>query len=127
MKKTVKGVLCFALIICLFLQGCGSYRQGLPEAASGQTTDNSKETAEQLEKEMSAFEITAYQRELAAKNEAGYPVLDVGRSNPNWINTQSRYAFARFMEFATAECQRTEHTKPDIYGLHGPDPSGLQK
>ena len=60
-------------------------------------------TAPQLEEELSAFEIAADQRELAAKNEAGYAVLDAGRGNPNWINTQSRYAFTRFMNYALEE------------------------
>ena len=59
----------------------------------------------QLEKELGAFEITANQRELAKHNEAGYPVLDAGRGNPNWINTQARYAFTRFCDFATRECE----------------------
>ena len=62
---------------------------------------------EELEKEISAFEITAIQRELAAENEGGYTVLDAGRGNPNWINTQARYAFSRFMEYAVGECERT--------------------
>ncbi len=61
----------------------------------------------QLEKELGAFEITALQRDMAKKNEAGYAVLDAGRGNPNWINSKSRYAFARFMEFALQECERT--------------------
>ena len=55
---------------------------------------------------MSAFEITARQREEAKNNEAGYPVLDAGRGNPNWINTEARYAFARFMEFAVGQSER---------------------
>ena len=42
---------------------------------------------------------------MAAENEAGYPVLDAGRGNPNWINTQSRYALTRFMNFAIEECE----------------------
>ena len=60
-----------------------------------------------LQKEIGAFEITAEQRELAKDNEAGYPVLDAGRGNPNWINTQARYAFTRFMEYAVGECELT--------------------
>ena len=58
-----------------------------------------------LQKEIGAFEITAEQRALAKDNEAGYPVLDAGRGNPNWINTQARYAFTRFMEYAVGECE----------------------
>ena len=72
-----------------------------------QSKDRQEEAQEQLENEISAFEITANQRRLAAKNEAGYKVLDAGRGIPNWINTQSRYAFSRFMEFAAGECERT--------------------
>ena len=66
-----------------------------------------KEAEEQLEKELGAFDITAQHRELAKNNEAGYPALDAGRGNPNWINTQARYAFARFMEYAIGECEET--------------------
>ena len=67
---------------------------------------NLQEAEEELQKELGAFEIAANQRELAKENEAGYPVLDAGRGNPNWINTQSRYAFSRFMNFAVEECER---------------------
>lgn len=66
-----------------------------------------REAEAQLEKEIGAFEITAEQRELAKTNEAGYPVLDAGRGNPNWINTQARYAFTRFMDYAIGECELT--------------------
>ena len=47
------------------------------------------------------------QRDAAQNNTAGYPVLDAGRGNPNWINAKVRYAFTRLMDFATAECERT--------------------
>jgi len=66
-----------------------------------------QEAQAQLEKEIGAFEITAMQRELASTNEAGYPVLDAGRGNPNWINAGARYAYARFMNYAIGECQLT--------------------
>ena len=66
-----------------------------------------QEAQAQLEKEIGAFEITAMQRELASANEAGYPVLDAGRGNPNWINAGARYAYARFMNCAIGECQLT--------------------
>lgn len=56
---------------------------------------------------MGAFDITAHQREIAKTNEGGYPVLDAGRGNPNWINTQSRYAFTRFMDWAISESELT--------------------
>ena len=64
-----------------------------------------QEAEEQLQKELGAFEITAHQREIAKTNEAGYSVLDAGRGNPNWINTQARYAYTRFSDFATRECE----------------------
>lgn len=54
---------------------------------------------------LGAFEITAAQRDLAKKNTAGYPVLDAGRGNPNWINAKARLAFARLTEFAVGECK----------------------
>ncbi|MCR4654997.1 MAG: bifunctional aspartate transaminase/aspartate 4-decarboxylase [Lachnospiraceae bacterium] len=63
------------------------------------------DTAEQFGNELSAFEITAEQRRLAANNEAGYPKLDAGRGNPNWINTKVRSAFSRLMDFANEECR----------------------
>jgi len=66
-----------------------------------------QEAQAQLEKEIGAFEITAMQRELASTNEAGYPVLDAGRGNPNWINAGARYAYARFMNYAIGECRLT--------------------
>ncbi len=59
------------------------------------------------EKKLGAFEITALQRDMAAKNTAGYPVLDAGRGNPNWINAHARLAFARLMQFAVTESQLT--------------------
>jgi len=66
-----------------------------------------QEAQAQLEKEIGAFEITAEQRQLAKTNEAGYPVLDAGRGNPNWINAQARYAYTRFMNYAIGECELT--------------------
>jgi len=74
--------------------------------AEGNVVDLQLEAEEQMQKELGAFEITAHQREIAKANEASYSVLDAGRGNPNWINTQSRYAFTRFMNFAIAESER---------------------
>ncbi|MBR3016365.1 MAG: bifunctional aspartate transaminase/aspartate 4-decarboxylase [Clostridia bacterium] len=74
-------------------------------AEEGKTTSLQQEAEEQLQKELGAFEITAHQREIAKTNEGGYSVLDAGRGNPNWINTQARYAFTRFSDFATRECE----------------------
>ena len=88
----MKRILCLAACLCVLF-------------AAAARADRAAE--EQLMKEIGAFEITAEQRELAKTNEAGYPVLDAGRGNPNWINTQARYAFTRLMNFAVGECERT--------------------
>ena len=93
MKNRIKRILCILLSIytmCMIFTAAAFADQ---------------EADEQLQKEIGAFEITAEQRELAKTNEAGYPVLDAGRGNPNWINTQARYAFTRFMDYATGECE----------------------
>lgn len=96
MKRLTALLLC-ALCLSVML---------LPGMAEGNNlTDWQQETDVQLKKELGAFEITAHQRETAKTNEAGYPVLDAGRGNPNWINTQARYAFTRFSYFATHECE----------------------
>ena len=89
----MKRILCLALILCLLLTAAFAD----PEAER------------QLEKEIGAFEITAAQRELARTNAAGYPVLDAGRGNPNWINAQARTAYARLMNYAIGECELTLH------------------
>ena len=86
----MKRILCSILALCLLLSVSALAD---PEADA------------QLQKEIGAFEIAAEQRELAKTNEAGYPVLDAGRGNPNWINTRTRYAFTRFMNFAISESE----------------------
>ena len=100
----MRHLFCLFLAILLFLS---------PLSLSACAEDGSltllQQAEEQLHKELGAFEITAMQREAAKTNQAGYPVLDAGRGNPNWINTQSRYAFTRFMNFALSECERTFH------------------
>ncbi len=98
MKKIIAKML--VLIFCLTALVSGS---GIAEGNSIITMQ--QEAEEQLQKELGAFEITANQREMAKTNEAGYPVLDAGRGNPNWINTQARYAYTRFSDFATRECE----------------------
>ena len=90
-----------AISAVLMVGGCGNSASTQQEAE----LQLQQEAEQQLEKEIGAFEITANQRELAKNNEAGYPVLDAGRGNPNWINTQARYAFTRFSDFATRECE----------------------
>ena len=97
MKKLLAAwmvVCCFTLLL-----------SGWVFAEEEKVTSLQQEAEQQLQKELGAFEITANQRELAKKNEAGYSVLDAGRGNPNWINTQARYAFTRFSDFATRECE----------------------
>ena len=88
----MKRVLCALMCVCILFTTVAMADQ---------------EAEEQLQNEIGAFEITAEQRELAKTNEAGYPVLDAGRGNPNWINTQARYAYTRFTNFALSECERT--------------------
>lgn len=105
MKKWVKKLCAAILMTCMLGTVSGT-------AAAAEEADQKvipfplqQEAEEELQKEVSAFEITAKHREMAAENEAGYPVLDAGRGNPNWINTQSRYALTRFMNFAIEECE----------------------
>ena len=98
MKRFFAAVTALCFITVLF------FGQAIAEE-DGKVISLQQEAEEQLQKELGAFEITANQRELAKKNEAGYPVLDAGRGNPNWINTQARYAYTRFSDFATRECE----------------------
>lgn len=98
MKKLLAGWM-IVCCITLLLSGCVFAEE------EGKVISLQQEAEQQLQKELGAFEITANQRELAKSNEAGYPVLDAGRGNPNWINTQARYAFTRFSDFATRECE----------------------
>ncbi len=94
MKRTIAGLVLLIFCITALLSGSGI-------AEGDKIIPMQQEAEEQLQKELGAFEITANQREMAKTNEAGYPVLDAGRGNPNWINTQARYAFTRFSDFAT--------------------------
>ena len=98
MKKAVAMLLLLAFCVTGMLSGSGI-------AAADHIITLQQEADEQLQKELGAFEITANQRELAKNNEAGYPTLDAGRGNPNWINTEARYAFTRFSDFAIGECE----------------------
>ena len=98
MKKAVAMLLLLAFCVTGMLSGSGI-------AAADHIITLQQEADEQLRKELGAFEITANQRELAKDNEAGYPALDAGRENPNWINTEARYAFTRFSDFAIGECE----------------------
>jgi NADPH-dependent glutamate synthase beta subunit-like oxidoreductase len=89
------------VVCCITLLLAG----GVSAEETGQVISLQQEAEDQLQKEIGAFEITAHQREIAKTNEAGYSVLDAGRGNPNWINTQARYAYTRFSDFATRECE----------------------
>lgn len=86
----------FVALFCCLLCLC------VPFFALAEETEDFTET---LNEEMSAFEITAAHREAAPNNEKGYPVLDAGRGNPNWINTEARYAYIRMMEFGLSESE----------------------
>lgn len=97
-------------------ESSGSQNETSVQTVGEYTQNMTDEAATALESELGAFEITAMQRELAAENEAGYKPLDAGRGNPNWINSKSRYAFTRLMDFATEECQRT-YSDGDIAGV----------
>ena len=85
--KHLARILC--ILLCFFsfaLAGACAEEKG----EKGAVLSLQQEAEAELETELGAFEITAMQRELAKENTAGYPVLDAGRGNPNWINTQSR-------------------------------------
>ena len=98
MRKITAAIMSFILCITMVQAVLGS-------DLKTDIVSPGQEAEKQLEEELGAFEITANQRERAGNNEAGYPVLDAGRGNPNWINTQARYAFTRFMDFSTQECE----------------------
>ncbi len=122
MKKNFKsiGTVLVFFILSISLFSCG--KEGKSDSLKVKTVGNyeqsmTQEAANQLKKEIGAFEITAEQRELAKTNIAGYPVIDAGRGNPNWINTKARYAFIRLMDFALKECQ-LDMNKNDMAG-HG--------
>ncbi|MCQ2752565.1 MAG: bifunctional aspartate transaminase/aspartate 4-decarboxylase, partial [Coriobacteriales bacterium] len=101
-KKITSIIVSIALAFCL-LPGTAL----LSACSSGESNNNSSTAFnKQLNKEKSAFEITAAHREAAKNNSDGKPVLDAGRGNPNWINTQARYAFTRFSDFAVSESER---------------------
>ncbi|MDA3861870.1 MAG: bifunctional aspartate transaminase/aspartate 4-decarboxylase [Melioribacteraceae bacterium] len=67
---------------------------------------NNKEYEKEL-KQLGTFEIASKMVNSAKKNENYKGYLDAGRGNPNWINTQARLAFARFVEFGVKESELT--------------------
>jgi aspartate 4-decarboxylase len=56
---------------------------------------------------LGAFGIASKTLKLAKKNENHNSFLNAGRGNPNWINTQARLAFPRFIIFGVKESERT--------------------
>lgn len=67
-----------------------------------------------LEK-LGAFEISFKLLSLAKNNDKENIFLNAGRGNPNWIQTISREAFARLMQFGVQESKRTIDKK-DLAG-----------
>lgn len=61
------------------------------------------------------FEVASCLVKLAEKNSTNSPVLNAGRGNPNWIQTVSRLAFCRLVEFGVKESRRTINGK-DLAG-----------
>ena len=106
MKKWMIILSVAALLSCLLGTTAFAAETDNSPGLYQQVTKLQEGIQEQLQKELGAFDITARQREMAKENTAGYKVLDAGRGNPNWINTQSRYAFTRLMNFAIGECER---------------------
>lgn len=56
---------------------------------------------------LSAFEVSFQMQKLAQDNKDHLSYLNAGRGNPNWINAETRLAFARLMEWGCLESQRT--------------------
>ena len=67
-----------------------------------------------LEK-LGAFEIAFKMLSLAKNNDKQNVFLNAGRGNPNWIQTISRSAFARLIQFGIKESKRTISEK-DLAG-----------
>lgn len=62
---------------------------------------------EQALEKLGTFEISSEMKEIAQQNEHGNNFLNAGRGNPNWIQTLSRLAFARLMQFGVNDSRRT--------------------
>ncbi|MBC3886769.1 bifunctional aspartate transaminase/aspartate 4-decarboxylase [Acetobacterium paludosum] len=67
---------------------------------------NTNQYEKKLE-QLGAFEIASKMLKVAKNNENHNSFLNAGRGNPNWINTQARLAFTRFMAFGVKESERT--------------------
>lgn len=72
------------------------------------------ETEKNLEK-LGAFEIAFQMLKLAKENDKQNIFLNAGRGNPNWIQTISRLAFSRLIEFGVHESEQTIH-RDDLAG-----------
>ena len=59
-----------------------------------------------LEK-LGAFEVSSNMLKIAKNNDKNNTILNAGRGNPNWINTQARLAFARLIQWGVDESKRT--------------------
>ncbi|MEJ1329662.1 hypothetical protein QY895_01080 [Latilactobacillus sakei] len=57
--------------------------------------------------QMSNFEVAPLFYKYALTNSRGLRAINVGRGNPNWINTQARFAFNRIVEFGMKESLQT--------------------
>ncbi|WP_282805707.1 bifunctional aspartate transaminase/aspartate 4-decarboxylase [Lactobacillus isalae] len=68
--------------------------------------DFSSKEEEKLEK-LGAFEISRKMLALAQKNKQSNIFLNAGRGNPNWIQTISRLAFARLVQFGVYDSKQT--------------------
>lgn len=65
--------------------------------------------------QLGAFEIAFKMLDLAKNNTEHNSFLNAGRGNPNWIQTNSRLAYARLIQFGVQESERT---------IKGPDLGG---
>lgn len=62
---------------------------------------------EKVLEKLGAFEIAFKMLSLAKNNDQENIFLNAGRGNPNWIQTISRAAFARLVQFGIEESKRT--------------------
>lgn len=70
------------------------------------------------------FEVASCLVKLSEKNSTNSSVLNAGRGNPNWIQTSSRLAFCRLVEFGIQESRRTISGK-DLAGYT--EKEGMEK
>lgn len=111
LKQWMMKLVAAAVLLCLL--GTVAFAEETGEKHAAVSMHGKAETG--LQEKPGALETMAHQREMAKKNVESYPLLDAGRGNPNWINALSRYAFAEFMNFAIAECER-DFSRDDMAG-----------